>query len=878
MQSLSRYERAMNLFLRARDLCGPDREPFIRRECDTEVAAEVRSLLRHDQSPHAALRTQSFRSHEFDDSTSTWAPSTIGGCRIVRQIGEGGMGIVFEAIQTSPQRTIAIKVLRPGWVSAERLRRFQYEALALARLEHTAIARIYQTGEASEGALRFPYIAMELVAGKPLTEHARSHALTLRQRVALLANVCNAVQYAHQKGIIHRDLKPANILVDASGGPKILDFGIARLVDLDDVDGTVTGEVIGTPPYLSPEQASGVRGTVDTRSDVYSLGVILAEVLIGQRPERAPNPTRCAQREALNQRASLPADLRAIVTKAMADDPDERYQSAADLGADLEHFLAHRPVVARQAGILYQLLKFTRRRAPIALTIGAVVATFAIGAGLTAWQAVRAGAAMRRAETAVRLIEAALEPLGVHGGMSEQHFKDTLQRIEGECEGEPLLLARVSVILGSSLINVCDFRSEYAQELLTRGLQTLEEAAGPGDMRTIAAVTRVAHALDLRFNAVASEGLWARVVAFYRALPTEHTGELLTALRSLAFNKLSLGKCDEAIDLYGEAIAIDRSTSAQPDARWLDVHLLGWALARSGRTTEGLQHFNDVDDGLRLAPGAISLRCQNLHAMAVTFTTGTGDITAAEECLQLAAALQRGNSQLDADAPAYALRHAGITWARGDYEAALTLFQEIADGNERFGPWAGDIFGQALCGMGLCLRDLGQLEKAEPMLRQVLQIRRARYGDQYSETMDARLNLAKLLLRQGNYDEAGTLADAALSFRRQRYGPETPQLVEALAVAGLAACYRDEWDSAWSLLDEAQLNRSCFHLEPCWPADLAVDARCEALTRVGSTDEARQLAMDEAETCCTALGPDNLATIRARNRLVRLGLTTCPER
>src|SRR6187401_438956 len=213
-------------------------------------------------------------------------PSRIGPFRILRRIGEGGMGIVYEAEQDRPHRLVALKIVKPGIVPADVLRRFELEGEFLGRLQHPGIAQIYQAGVEETEYGRQPYFAMELVRGKRLDDYVRSHTQTLREKLLLVADLADAVQHAHHRGIIHRDLKPANILVTEAGEPKILDFGIARAAHghLIGTVQTVAGEVLGTVSYMSPEQIAGDMSGLDTRSDVYALGVILYEVIAGRPP------------------------------------------------------------------------------------------------------------------------------------------------------------------------------------------------------------------------------------------------------------------------------------------------------------------------------------------------------------------------------------------------------------------------------------------------------------------------------------------------------------------------------------------------------------------------------------------------------------------
>ena len=343
-------------------------------------------------------------------------PQSIASFRVVRLIGAGGMGAVYEAEQTMPRRTVALKVIRPGLVTPDMRRRFENEVQALGRLQHPGIAQIYQAGVTDLGGGPQPYFAMELVSGLPLSEYAHRHDLGTRERLRLVAVIGDAVQHAHQRGIIHRDLKPGNILVDlVSGQPKILDFGIARTTDPDQqmTSHTLFGQLVGTLPYMSPEQLAADPAGVDTRSDVYALGVILYELLTGKLPHdlthrstldaltaiRDLDPARVGS---LDRR--LRGDVETIVAKALEKEKDRRYGSAAELAADIRRYLDDQPIVARPPSATYQLRKFARRNKVL---VGGVAAAFVIllgGVVASTWQAVRARRAERLA--GARLVEA----------------------------------------------------------------------------------------------------------------------------------------------------------------------------------------------------------------------------------------------------------------------------------------------------------------------------------------------------------------------------------------------------------------------------------------------------------------------------------------
>jgi len=334
-------------------------------------------------------------------NTSQALPITkIGRYTITRLIGEGGMGAVYEAEQDQPRRTVALKVIKPGMASPELLRRFAQESQALGRLQHPGIAQIYEAGTADTGYGPQPYFAMEFIRGETLRDYAAKQSLGTRQRLDIIARVCDAVQHAHQRGLIHRDLKPGNILVDETGQPKILDFGVARVTD-SDAQATMqtdVGQLVGTLAYMSPEQVLADPLELDTRSDVYALGVILYELLAGRLPYdisrkihealhaiREEDPSRLSSVD-----RSYRGDIETIAAKALEKDKTRRYNSAAELAADIRHYLNDEPIVARPPSTIYQLEKFGRRHKALVFGLAAVFAALVVGLVLAVWQARRA--------------------------------------------------------------------------------------------------------------------------------------------------------------------------------------------------------------------------------------------------------------------------------------------------------------------------------------------------------------------------------------------------------------------------------------------------------------------------------------------------------
>ena len=338
----------------------------------------------------------------------------VGRYRVLGLLGEGGMGAVYEAEQDSPHRLVALKVIRPGLLSPAFLKRFAQEVEILGRLHHPGIAQIHEAGLAEDGR---PFFAMEFIRGLSLDEYARRHGLSVTARVVLLARVCDAVQHAHDRGVVHRDLKPANILVEETGQPKVLDFGVARATGADLQSGpglTRTGQMLGTPSYMSPEQVTAEPATLDHRADVYALGVILFELLAHRLPYPLENrPLAEAARLILEHdpprlgsiNPELRGDVETIVAKAIEKAPGRRYPTAADLAADLRRWLAHEPILARPASALYHLGKFARRHKAVVGGVAATVAALFLGLVGTIVFAVREahqrGQAEQNAEQAI---------------------------------------------------------------------------------------------------------------------------------------------------------------------------------------------------------------------------------------------------------------------------------------------------------------------------------------------------------------------------------------------------------------------------------------------------------------------------------------------
>lgn len=407
------FKRARSIAEDALALPEEERGAFIASSCgeDDALRSQVDELLSNAKTSDSFL-AETIRSETRDPAQGAM-PKQIGRYAIRRVISTGGMGTVYEALQQNPRRRVAIKVIKAGLASSSALKRFEYESQVLGRLNHPAIAEIYEAGTFDDGTGEAPFFAMEYIEGaKPLVEWAQKKHLSTREKLKLFAQVCDAIHHGHQKGVVHRDLKPDNILIDTEGRPRVIDFGVARATDSDMQIATMqtdVGQLVGTLYYMSPEQCEADPDLIDTRSDVYALGVILFELLTGRRPHQLDNvpvydAARIIREEAPSKMSTLDrtlgGDLDTIVGKALEKDKDRRYQSALELKQDIERFLSNEAIEARPPSLLYQTQVFARRNKALVTSLAVI---FIVLAGTTVWSLIersRADSERSRAEDA----------------------------------------------------------------------------------------------------------------------------------------------------------------------------------------------------------------------------------------------------------------------------------------------------------------------------------------------------------------------------------------------------------------------------------------------------------------------------------------------
>ena len=575
--------RAWDRFLRSYN----GRRPVKRDESHSEVAADSHERSTDAGSPPAQL------------------PATIGPYRILRLLGEGGMGLVYEAEQRSEvRRRLALKVLRPGLEAGPILARFDAERQALAMMQHSGIARLYDAGITEDGR---PYFAMELVDGEPLTDFADLNKLRLEDRIRLFVRICHAVQHAHLKGVVHRDLKPTNILVTTRDGvpePKIIDFGIAKA--MGDPLTTLTlvtqlGQALGTPAYMSPEQCGAFGNDVDSRTDVYSLGVTLYELTVGRLPidpeeigarsflaqlclvdSDPPTPStrfstldrsfqeaiaRYRRTDPGSLRSELHGDLDWIVMKAIDRNRERRYETPNALAADLERHLNHEPVLARPPGAAYRAGKFVRRHrfgvavaAAIAVLLTVSTILLSVQAGLLRRERDRAKIEAQNAAAVLAFMDDVLDSPDPYEGAGQdvtvlEALDAAVPRLQEELGGRPIPQAAAEDAIGRAYLSLG--RIEDAEPLLASALD-LRRAFLPDTSRLIASSVNnyaaVVHETDRFADA---EPLYREAVARYRALDGEESADALEPLANLALLfDMRMERFEEADSLYRAAIAI----------------------------------------------------------------------------------------------------------------------------------------------------------------------------------------------------------------------------------------------------------------------------------------------------------------------------------
>ena len=752
---------------------------------DHELRRYVSQLLAMDETPHPLLQSKTRR--EDDLRTPQAPPPSLPGYEIVRQLGEGGMGVVYEAEQEKPRRRVALKVIRGGaYVDEHRVRLFQREVESLARLSHPSVAAIHDAGRTPFGQ---HFFTMELVEGVSLSEYvgetpsgsgSESRA-DLTHRLQLFLEICDAVNYAHQRGVIHRDLKPSNVIVveDATGGTasdgakvrvKVLDFGLARITDGDVSLATMeseVGKIKGTLAYMSPEQARGDPAAIDVRTDVYSLGVILYELLTGARPYDVQRPliheaVRVIQEVTPDPpsaiRRWLRGDLETIVLKALEKDPDRRYGSVAALAEDIRRYLTGQTILARPPSTLYQLNKLVaRHRAPVAF--GAVVLVLLVASTITIFGLYLRS--QREASKAVRTSEFLQTMLSQADPQQAQGREMTVREVldlaavnvETELADEPEVKAALQSTIGNAYFSLN--RHQEAEELLRESLETRRALLG-NDHPELAQTLIDIGAIHFRTRREGQD-------YFREAL---RIAEAARRPLLVASAKMWLGNCAPGEDLGGEyleeAVEIRRRLLGSDDPETMEaVMFLGRWHKYRGNGEEAVELLREVLEYRRRFSEAEPWNQQApLNLLGVALAS-IGEYAEARDLFAEEIVLARRIMGQDHLCAVPRLNHANMMLELGDRDAAEASYVELIEDLRAAGRNL-DVVGRALHKLARIHRERGDLTSAERDLREVIAIREDRYGSEHPLTSGARISLGVCLGEQGQPAEGRAMVDEAL--------------------------------------------------------------------------------------------------------------------
>jgi eukaryotic-like serine/threonine-protein kinase len=792
-----------------------------------------------------------------------------------RVLGEGGMGIVWEADQEEPvRRRVALKCIRIGMDSGQFLARFESERQALALMSHPNIARAFDADCTPEGQ---PYFAMELVDGPWITTYCDAQRLDIRRRLELFVEVCQGIQHAHQRGVIHRDIKPSNILVQVEEGrpvPKIIDFGLAKAMGAILTDRTLVtrvGQTIGTPEYMSPEQAGPAGFDVDTRTDVYALGVLLYELLTGKLPFEIPErdldelrrriredePTRPSAKlvqagsagyESARQRGAEPAslarslrgDLDWIVLKTLAKDRARRYASPGELAADIGRYLANEPVIAGAPSAAYRARKFVRRHrfgvTAAALAFLGVVAfgiTTLVETGRIARERDRANAEATKAQRVSGFLEGLFQSIDPNLAKGKEvTVREVLDagrlKIQKELESEPDVEVPLLLTLGRVYRSLAVYPP--AHELIEEAVRKSRAVKGPNDRQTLSAENNLVVLLLREGRTKEAQVMQEELLARCRTALGENDQETLSEMNNLGAIYLNTGHNKEAEATLREALEANRRAYGPESKRTL---ILMNNLAHACRN---LFRYKEAES---LCRKAIEGQKRVL---------GPDDLEVAMSMDNLA----------------------GILNETGRYAEAEQMHRKIYAIRRRVLGEEHDITLESLNGLADALNNQGRYAEVEGVYRQLYEILRRKRGDEDIRTLDALDGVASALLNQGNYAEGGKLERQIAEAARKVAGPDDRRTLGALWGVALAADAQGRYGEARSIYADA-FERSKRTRGAVETFTLQLEGNLAAVTaHLKQFDEAETLARDMLGNCRRTTGDTNPNTTTALYELARI--------
>jgi serine/threonine-protein kinase len=904
-----RWARVGGILDAVLDAGAAERERILDERCagDAGLRAEVESLLRAEAVADARLEAPALEWAEaladgggFDAAAPEHVRGErIGPWRLTEEIGSGGMGTVWRAERADGayEQPAALKLIRRGLDSDAILARFVGERSILARLQHPHIARLIDGGIAGDGR---PYFAMELVEGEPITGWCDRRRLSVRDRIRLLLSAIDAVQYAHQQLVVHRDLKPSNILVTAAGEVKLLDFGIAKVLDAsagraDAATMTQFGFRMLTPEYAAPEQLRGEA--VTTATDVYALGVLLYELLTGVRPTaargqrgaaadaatdastRAPTrPSTQVSDAAARLRASttprlrrnLRGDLDTIVLRALHEEPERRYRTAEALRRDLLRYLAGRPVHARPDSRWYRLRKFVARHRSAVVAAVLVAASLAAGLVATAWQArraeLRALEAGRQAQRAEE-VKAFLITVFESGGPREWRGKEPTarelldagaKRVDEELAGNPELRAEMQAIIGELYLD--QGRRDSAEPLLRAALDGRRRLFGEDSEQYADSLHKWSGLLYDKGDLEEAGRAQNRVLEIVRRVFGEHP-RTASALDSLSATRLAMGDSDGAIRLQRQALDVDRKVFGDTNGRVADdLRSLGEMLVDRGRYDEAAPMFEEAIAIATRLYGTDSVRyALALNAQAV-LKHKQGDVEgAAQAYLTVAQIYRRADDPVNLED---AVNHYGLALCRlGRFEEgeknlreSLELVTRNRVARRRIG-----IRSVSLAG---CLADAGRFEQAEPAFRSGVRALEEDAGPDSVMVGFALREYAEFLAEQGRMREAAPLIDRAVDLFGRQMGADSPQRADSLRVRARVRFGLGEREQALAQATSARqllLDR----YGPTHPMAAAATLDLAVLELLSGDASNAAVRLQEAETAFDAMD-DRAAAVTAR--------------